>query len=114
MNFGVVGKIESQRPHHIIKKDVKKKNNNKQNRAMEEEKVENVPTVPALPLTQELVGQHISLLAKTGNGLSHAYTRLEVRGKGVTNIDVLESYPHLRYLVNNPYKIFILIFFTQI
>jgi hypothetical protein len=50
-------------------------------------------------LTAEIVGQHISLLARTGNGLSHAYTRLEIQGKSITNIDILENYTHLRYLV---------------
>ncbi|KAJ3219999.1 Leucine-rich repeat-containing protein 23 [Dinochytrium kinnereticum] len=54
-----------------------------------------------VPLTMEMVGQHISLLARTGNGLSHAYTRLEIHGKGVTGIDILENYPHLRYIAGN-------------
>ncbi|ORY53130.1 L domain-like protein [Rhizoclosmatium globosum] len=49
-------------------------------------------------LTSEMVGQHISLLARTGNGLSHAYTRLEIHSKNLTNIDVLENYLHLRYI----------------
>ncbi|KAJ3106107.1 regulator of ime2 [Phlyctochytrium bullatum] len=53
---------------------------------------------PPMPLTVEIVGQHISLLARTGNGLSHAYTRLEIHGKGITEIDILENYPHLRYI----------------
>ncbi|KAJ3027500.1 UNVERIFIED_CONTAM: Leucine-rich repeat-containing protein 23 [Siphonaria sp. JEL0065] len=49
-------------------------------------------------LSAEMVGQHISLLARTGNGLSHAYTRLEIHSKNITNIDVLENYLHLRYI----------------
>ncbi|KAG5461966.1 MAG: hypothetical protein BJ554DRAFT_5763 [Olpidium bornovanus] len=55
---------------------------------------------PEKPLTAEVIAAHISLLARTGNGLSHAYTRLEIHAKGITSIDILgESYPHLRYLV---------------
>ncbi|KAJ1558680.1 Leucine-rich repeat-containing protein 23 [Nowakowskiella sp. JEL0078] len=50
------------------------------------------------PLTAESVAQNLSLLARTGNGLSFAYTRLEIHGKGITSIDILESYPHLRYV----------------
>ncbi|KAI9202928.1 uncharacterized protein BJ171DRAFT_600383 [Polychytrium aggregatum] len=49
-------------------------------------------------LTAELVGQNLSLLARTGNGLNHAYTRLEIHNKDITNLDILENYPHLRYL----------------
>jgi hypothetical protein len=51
------------------------------------------------PLTQDLVAQHISLLAKTGNGLSHAFVKLELRAKNVTSIDAIEQFPHLRYVV---------------
>ncbi|KAI9342893.1 hypothetical protein BDR26DRAFT_858945 [Obelidium mucronatum] len=61
--------------------------------AMEEKPVEDSEI-----LSSEMVGQHISLLARTGNGLSHAYTRLEIHSKNLTNIDVLENYLHLRYI----------------
>ncbi|KAJ3112224.1 Leucine-rich repeat-containing protein 23 [Nowakowskiella sp. JEL0407] len=50
------------------------------------------------PLTPDLVSENLSLLARTGNGLSFAYTRLEIHGKGLTSLDVLESFPHLRYI----------------
>ena len=50
------------------------------------------------PLTADLVAQSISLLARTGNGLSYAYTRLEFHAKNVSDLDLLESYPHLRYV----------------
>lgn len=51
-----------------------------------------------IPLSAEIVANHISLLARTGNGLSHAFTKLEIHGQGITNLDLLEHYPHLRYL----------------
>ena len=50
------------------------------------------------PLTSEIVSSNISLLARTGNGLSFTYTRLEVHSKGITDLDILESYPNLRYV----------------
>lgn len=62
---------------------------------------EQVPgSAPAasLPLTAEIVSSNISLLARTGNGLSFAYTRLEVHSKGITDLDILESFPNLRYV----------------
>ncbi|TPX74959.1 hypothetical protein CcCBS67573_g03764 [Chytriomyces confervae] len=59
-----------------------------------EEKIVEIGSI----LTAEAVGQHLSLLARTGNGLSHAYTRLEIHGKPIENIDVLETYLHLRYI----------------
>ncbi|KAJ3226350.1 Leucine-rich repeat-containing protein 23 [Clydaea vesicula] len=50
------------------------------------------------PLTVEMIAQGISLLARTGNGNSHAYTRLELHNLNITSIDVLETFCHLRYL----------------
>jgi hypothetical protein len=64
---------------------------------------EKEPDAPSNPLTSELIAQHISLLARTGNGLSHAYTRLEIHDKKLTDIDVLENYVHLRYIVSFMY-----------
>ena len=68
----------------------------------ESEKVEAVVAVPVPnannPLTADLVSSNISLLARTGNGLSFAYTRLEIHSKGIKDLDILESYPNLRYV----------------
>ena len=33
------------------------------------------------PLTKELAGECLSLLCKTGDGLAHAYVRMDVRDK---------------------------------
>lgn len=33
------------------------------------------------PLTKELAGEGLSLLCKTGNGLAHAYVRMDLRDK---------------------------------
>lgn len=52
------------------------------------------------PLTAEVISKGISLLAKTGNGLSYAYTKLELHALELTGIQILENYPHLRYVVS--------------
>ncbi|KAJ3092689.1 Leucine-rich repeat-containing protein 23 [Quaeritorhiza haematococci] len=56
------------------------------------------PALVSKTLTSEMVTEGVSLLARTGNGLSYAYTRLELHGKGITDLLLLEQYPHLRYL----------------
>ncbi|KAJ3351281.1 hypothetical protein HDU83_009008 [Entophlyctis luteolus] len=69
-----------------------------ENAAAPPEDEEEKPVVDTEILSAEMIGQHISLLARTGNGLSHAYTKLEMHGKSITNIDILENYVHLRYI----------------
>ncbi|KAG5462161.1 MAG: hypothetical protein BJ554DRAFT_5544, partial [Olpidium bornovanus] len=39
---------------------------------------------PENTLTVEVIAAHIFLLARTGNGFSHAYARLEIHAKGLT------------------------------
>ncbi|KAJ2996173.1 Leucine-rich repeat-containing protein 23, partial [Globomyces sp. JEL0801] len=51
-----------------------------------------------LPLTPELIASSLSLVARTAQGLSHAFTRLEIHEKEITNLNALETYPHLRYV----------------
>ncbi|TPX59920.1 hypothetical protein PhCBS80983_g02113 [Powellomyces hirtus] len=50
------------------------------------------------PLTTGTISSCISLLARTGNGLSHAYTKLTCPSRALTDIIVLSGYPHLRYV----------------
>ncbi|BFZ23963.1 hypothetical protein BsWGS_27001 [Bradybaena similaris] len=50
------------------------------------------------PLTLEIIAEGISLLCKTGDGLSHAYVRLDIHDREITDIDMLQSYIHLRYV----------------
>jgi Leucine-rich repeat (LRR) protein len=65
----------------------------------DETKIEEASTEASKhPLTADLVGGNISLLARTGNGLSFAYVKLELHGKNITDLDILESYPNLRYV----------------
>ena len=51
----------------------------KSERGEEEETEEEVRE--EVPLTDEIIAQSLSLLAKTGTGLAHAYTRLEASNR---------------------------------
>ncbi|XP_002712890.3 leucine-rich repeat-containing protein 23 [Oryctolagus cuniculus] len=50
------------------------------------------------PLTEAVVKEGLSLLCKTGSGLAHAYVKLEVKERDLTDISLLRSYIHLRYV----------------
>lgn len=66
----------------------------------EQEEEDAIPvTAETLPLTTELISQNLSLIARTAVGLSHAYTRLELHEKEITNLNAISSFPHLRYIV---------------
>lgn len=55
-------------------------------------------------LTMENAGKGLSLLCKTASGLSHAYVRLDVHEKKLTDVSVLDRFKHLRYVdVSNNY-----------
>uniref|UniRef100_A0A8C0G0N9 Leucine-rich repeat-containing protein 23 n=1 Tax=Chelonoidis abingdonii TaxID=106734 RepID=A0A8C0G0N9_CHEAB len=49
-------------------------------------------------LTEEIMKGGLSLLCKTGNGLAHAYVKLEAKEKDLTDISLLQNYIHLRYV----------------
>jgi len=50
------------------------------------------------PLSQDVIEQGLSLLCKTGNALSHAYVRLDVHHRDITDISILACFLHLRYI----------------
>ncbi|XP_041038373.1 leucine-rich repeat-containing protein 23, partial [Carcharodon carcharias] len=55
-------------------------------------------------LTMEILSESLSLLCKTGTGLSHAYVRVDLKDRGLTDINAIRSFIHLRYVdvsVNN-------------
>uniref|UniRef100_A0AAY4D6M4 Leucine-rich repeat-containing protein 23 n=2 Tax=Denticeps clupeoides TaxID=299321 RepID=A0AAY4D6M4_9TELE len=49
-------------------------------------------------LTQEILVPGLSLLARTGNGLSHAFVKLDLKEKSLTDIALIKSFVHLRFL----------------
>jgi len=64
----------------------------------EQEPEEEEEKVPEVILTEEMIADSLSLLCKTGDGLAHAYVRLDIKEKELTNINLLKSYIHLRYV----------------
>ena len=50
------------------------------------------------PLTAELIKGGISMLCKTGDGLEVAYVKLVVQNRELTNVFILSTYIHLRYV----------------
>lgn len=50
------------------------------------------------PLTEDMVKEGLSMLCKTGNGLAHAYVKLDLKDRDLTDISLLCSYIHLRYV----------------
>ena len=59
-----------------------------------------------MPISEEILAEGLSLLCKTGNGLAHAYVRLDAAQRELTEINILKNYIHLRYidLSNNNLK----------
>ncbi|XP_053500025.1 leucine-rich repeat-containing protein 23 [Ictalurus furcatus] len=49
-------------------------------------------------LTQDIIGQNLSLLCRTGDGLSHAFVRLDLHNRNLADIVILSSFVHLRFL----------------
>ncbi len=54
----------------------------------------------AYPLSSDIISQRISLIARTANGVSHAFTRFEIHDTEITNLNGLNEFPHLRYIVS--------------
>jgi Leucine-rich repeat (LRR) protein len=52
----------------------------------------------SVPLFAAMISKHLSLIARTVEGLSHSYIRLELHEKEITNLNDLEKFPHLRYI----------------
>ena len=67
--------------------------------------LENVPDESELnnaPLTKEMIKNGISSVQRTADGSGHAFVRLQVQDSGITNVDILNQYLHLRYVVRYP------------
>lgn len=63
-----------------------------------EQEQEEEEKIPEVPLTEDVIAENLSLLCKTGNGLAHAYVRLDIKEREITDISVLSQYIHLRYI----------------
>ncbi|KAM9343361.1 leucine-rich repeat-containing protein 23 [Pholidichthys leucotaenia] len=49
-------------------------------------------------LTQKVISSELSLLCRTGNGLGHAFVKLDLKDKGLNDIAVISNYVHIRFL----------------
>ncbi|CAJ1085097.1 leucine-rich repeat-containing protein 23 [Xyrichtys novacula] len=54
--------------------------------------------VKVCPLTPETISQGLSLLCRTGNGLGHAFIRLDLKDNGLNDITAISNYIHIRFL----------------
>ncbi|XP_063065633.1 leucine-rich repeat-containing protein 23 [Engraulis encrasicolus] len=64
----------------------------------EEQKSEQEYKFPRCELNQDMIKEGLSLLCRTGNGMSHAFVKLELVDRGLTDISILESFVHLRFI----------------
>lgn len=60
--------------------------------------VEQPPPPLVKSINSDDIASGLSLLARTTNGLSHAYVRLDVKGRGLTDISAAFTLIHLRFL----------------
>ncbi|XP_074654336.1 leucine-rich repeat-containing protein 23-like isoform X2 [Tubulanus polymorphus] len=63
-----------------------------------EEEEEEEEKIPENPLTPEMVAESLTLLCKIGDGLSHAYVRVDLHDRELSDIKILEKYIHLRFV----------------
>ncbi|XP_067658478.1 leucine-rich repeat-containing protein 23-like isoform X1 [Haliotis asinina] len=66
--------------------------------AEDEQVEEEEEKLPANPLSEEIMAESLSLLCKTGDGLAHAYVRLDVHDREITDICKLNEFIHIRYV----------------
>ncbi|KAK2825318.1 hypothetical protein Q7C36_019245 [Tachysurus vachellii] len=70
----------------------------KQEEDYSEETASEQHKVEPCSLTQDVIGQKLSLLCRTGDGLSHAFVRLDLQNRNLADIVLLSSFVHLRFL----------------
>ncbi|GAA6230706.1 leucine-rich repeat-containing protein 23 isoform X1 [Lates japonicus] len=72
--------------------DVEGQDETQQDGVGEDEKVQ------VCHLTQETISQGLSLLCRTGNGLGHAFVKLDLKDKGLNDMAAISGYIHIRFL----------------
>jgi len=51
---------------------------------------------PQVPITQQMMEKGLCVLAKTGDGLQHAFIKVKLREMQLTDLSLLRQFPHLR------------------
>ncbi|XP_074537635.1 leucine-rich repeat-containing protein 23 [Halichoeres trimaculatus] len=64
----------------------------------QQEGVEEDEKIQVCSLTPETISQSLSLLCRTGNGLGHAFIRLDLKDNGLHDIAAISNYIHIRFL----------------
>jgi len=52
--------------------------------------------LPNIPITQPMMEKGLRVLAKTGDGLQHAFIKVQLRQLQLTDLSLLRQFPHLR------------------
>ncbi|XP_036447738.1 leucine-rich repeat-containing protein 23 [Colossoma macropomum] len=69
-----------------------------QSEDIQEEETSEQDQIETCPLTQDIIVQGLSLLCRTGNGLAHAFVKLDLKERHLSDIVLLSSLVHLRFL----------------
>ncbi|XP_031650742.1 leucine-rich repeat-containing protein 23 isoform X2 [Oncorhynchus kisutch] len=64
----------------------------------EENMSEKEDQIEPCPLTKEILIPGLSLLCRTGNGLAHAFVKLQLENRRLTDMALVSSFVHLRFL----------------
>uniref|UniRef100_H2YVP5 Leucine-rich repeat-containing protein 23 n=1 Tax=Ciona savignyi TaxID=51511 RepID=H2YVP5_CIOSA len=64
----------------------------------EEETPTETGKLPENPLVQQMIPECLNLLCKIGNGLAHAYVRLDAHERDLTDVELLKKFIHVRYV----------------
>jgi hypothetical protein len=59
---------------------------------------ERPPLIPEVILTREQISEGLTQLGRTADGLSHAFIRLQVSEKELTDVKPISTYRHLRFI----------------
>ncbi|XP_061590834.1 leucine-rich repeat-containing protein 23 [Cololabis saira] len=66
--------------------------------AEEETPLQEDDKIQLYPLTKETISEGLSLLNRVGNGLGHAFVKLDLKEKSLNDIAAISSYIHIRFL----------------
>lgn len=64
----------------------------------EAENQETEPQIVGVPLTKEIIAKCLSRLERISDGTSFAYVKIDAPNQEINNLEILNEYPHIRYL----------------
>lgn len=57
-----------------------------------------IEIVKDVPLSKEVIAKGLSQLARTADGLSHAFVKMSLNGNELTSIEAASTYEHVRFV----------------